>query len=129
MNSVRDRFIFSSVYNSLFDYSCDLFCKSCEPEIVFVLLCILAKQFHGRKSYETRESTLLYIGKFWRKYRSLSYLFSCTWCFLTSMNVISAKWALEEEEEKKSCLPASSFERINIVQKIWNMPGLYHSFE
>ena len=41
-----------------------VFCKSCEPEIVFVLICILAKHFHGRKSYKTRESTLLYIGNF-----------------------------------------------------------------
>ena len=37
-------------------------CKSCEPEIVFVLICILAEQFDGRKCYKTRESTLLYIG-------------------------------------------------------------------
>ena len=41
-----------------------VFCKSCEPEIVFVLICILAKQFHGRKSHKTCESTLLYIGNF-----------------------------------------------------------------
>ena len=41
-----------------------MFCKGCEPEVVFVLICILAKQFHGRKSYKTRESTLLYIGNF-----------------------------------------------------------------
>ena len=34
-----------------------MFCKSCEPEVVFLLIYILAKQFHGRKSYKTREST------------------------------------------------------------------------
>ena len=39
-----------------------LFCKSCEPEIVFVLICTLAEQFHVHKSYNTRESTLSCIG-------------------------------------------------------------------
>ncbi len=39
-----------------------MFCKSCEPEIV--LICTLAKQFHGRKSNKTRESTLLCLGNF-----------------------------------------------------------------
>ena len=39
-----------------------MFCKSCEPEIVFVLICTLAEQFHVHKSYKTRESTLSYIG-------------------------------------------------------------------
>ena len=32
-----------------------LFCKSCEHEIVFVLICTLAEQFHVRKSYKTRK--------------------------------------------------------------------------
>ena len=41
-----------------------MFCKSCEPEIVFVLICTLAEQFHVRKSYKMRESTLLCIGNF-----------------------------------------------------------------
>ena len=41
-----------------------VFCKSCEPEIVFVLICTLAKQFHCRKSNKTRESTLLCFGNF-----------------------------------------------------------------
>ena len=40
------------------------FVLSCEPEVVFLLIYILAKQFHGHKSYKTRESTLLYIGNF-----------------------------------------------------------------
>ena len=35
-----------------------VFCKSCEPEIVFVLIRTLAKQFYVRKSYKTHESTL-----------------------------------------------------------------------
>ena len=40
-----------------------VFCKSCEPEIVFfVLICTLAEQFHIHKSYKTRESTLSCIG-------------------------------------------------------------------
>ena len=39
-----------------------MFCKSCEPEIVFELICTLAEQFHVRKSYNTRESTLSCIG-------------------------------------------------------------------
>ena len=39
-----------------------LFCKSCEPEIVFVLICTLAEQFHVHKSYNTRESTFSCIG-------------------------------------------------------------------
>ena len=41
-----------------------VFCKSCEPEIVFALICTLAEQFHVCKSYKTRESTLLCIGNF-----------------------------------------------------------------
>jgi hypothetical protein len=39
-------------------------CKSCEPEIVFVLICTLAEQFHVRKSYKICESTLSCIGHF-----------------------------------------------------------------
>ena len=39
-----------------------LFCKSCEHEIVFVLICTLAEQSHVRKSYKMRESTMLCIG-------------------------------------------------------------------
>ena len=42
----------------------NMFCKSCEHEIVFVLICTLAEQFHVRKSYKTRELTLLCIGNF-----------------------------------------------------------------
>ena len=41
-----------------------MFCKSCKPEIVIVLICALAEQFHVRKSYKTCESTLLCIGNF-----------------------------------------------------------------
>ena len=41
-----------------------MFYKSCEHEIVFVLICTLAEQFHVRKSYKTRESTLSCIGNF-----------------------------------------------------------------
>ena len=40
------------------------FCKSCEHEIVFVLICTLAEQFHVLKSYKTRESILSCIGNF-----------------------------------------------------------------
>ena len=39
-----------------------VFCKSWEPEIVFVLICTLAEQFHVLKSYKTRELTLSCIG-------------------------------------------------------------------
>ena len=38
-----------------------VFCKSCEPEIVIVLICTHAEQFHVHKSYKTFESTLLCI--------------------------------------------------------------------
>ena len=41
-----------------------VFCKSCDHEIVFVLICTLAEQFHVRKSYKTRESILSCIGNF-----------------------------------------------------------------
>ena len=41
-----------------------VFCKSCEPEIAFVLICPLAEQFHVRKSYKMSKSTLLCIGNF-----------------------------------------------------------------
>ena len=40
-----------------------MFCKSCEPEIVFFLIRNLAEQFHVRKSYKTIESTLSCIEK------------------------------------------------------------------
>ena len=35
-----------------------VFCQSCEPVLVFVLICILAEQFRVHKSYKTYESTL-----------------------------------------------------------------------
>ena len=46
-----------------------VFCKSCEPmlcepEIVLVLICPLAEQFHVHRSYETHESTMLCVGNF-----------------------------------------------------------------
>ena len=41
-----------------------VFCKSCEPEIVFVLICPLAEQFHVHRSYITRESAMSCIGNF-----------------------------------------------------------------
>ena len=41
-----------------------VFCKSCEPEIVFVLICPLAEQFHVHRSYKMRESTMSCIGNF-----------------------------------------------------------------
>ena len=41
-----------------------VFCKSCEPEIVFVLIFPLAEQFHVHRSYKTRESTMSCIGNF-----------------------------------------------------------------
>ena len=39
-----------------------MLCKSCEPEIVFVLIRPLAEQFHVHRSYKMRESTMLCIG-------------------------------------------------------------------
>ena len=50
--------------NTTFCLIIHVFCKSCEHEIVFVLICTLAEQFHVRKSYKMRESTLLCIGNF-----------------------------------------------------------------
>ena len=41
-----------------------MLCKSCEPEIVFILICTLAEQFHVGKSDKTRKSALLCIGNF-----------------------------------------------------------------
>ena len=41
-----------------------VFCKSCEPEIVFVLICPLAEQFHVHRSYKTCVSTMSYIRNF-----------------------------------------------------------------
>ena len=41
-----------------------MFCKSCEPEIVFVLIFPLAEQFHVHRSYKTCESTMSCIGNF-----------------------------------------------------------------
>ena len=41
-----------------------VFCKSCGPEMVFVLICTLAEQFHVHKSYKKRESTVSSIGNF-----------------------------------------------------------------
>ena len=39
-----------------------MFCKRCESEIVFVLICTLAEQFPVHKSYKMSESTLSCIG-------------------------------------------------------------------
>ena len=36
-----------------------VFCKSSKPEIVLVLICPLAEQFHVHRFYKTCESTLL----------------------------------------------------------------------
>ena len=41
-----------------------VFCNSCEPEIVFVLICPLAEQFQVHRSYKTHESTMSSIGNF-----------------------------------------------------------------
>ena len=41
-----------------------MFCKGCEPEILFDLICPLAEQFHVHRSYKTRESTITCIGNF-----------------------------------------------------------------
>ena len=41
-----------------------VFCKSCEPEIVFVLIFTISEQFHVHKSYKPRESTLSCTGNF-----------------------------------------------------------------
>ena len=41
-----------------------VFCESCVPEIVFVLISTLAEQFNVHKSYKTCESTLSCIGHF-----------------------------------------------------------------
>ena len=41
-----------------------MFCKGCEPEILFDLICSLAEQFHVHRSYKTRESTITCIGNF-----------------------------------------------------------------
>ena len=56
-----------------------LFCKNCEPEIVFVLICTIAEQFHVHKSYKCVPSWINIVvhWKFWRKYKSVSYWFSC----------------------------------------------------
>ena len=39
-----------------------VFCKSCEPKIVFVLICTLAVQFYAHKPCKMCESTLLCIA-------------------------------------------------------------------
>ena len=39
-------------------------CKSCEPEIVFVLICTLEGQFHVQRSYKMHQSTMSCIGNF-----------------------------------------------------------------
>ena len=41
-----------------------VFCKSCEPKIVFVLICPLAEQFHVHRFYKMLESTMSCIGNF-----------------------------------------------------------------
>ena len=39
-----------------------VFCKSCEPETVLVLICPFAEQFRIHRIYKKRESTLSCIG-------------------------------------------------------------------
>ena len=41
-----------------------MFSKSCQPEIVFVLIYPLAEQFYGHRSYITLESKMSCIGNF-----------------------------------------------------------------
>ena len=53
------QFFQSSTTNCLIIH---MFCKSCEPESVFVLICTLSEQFHVHKYYKTRKSTLSCIG-------------------------------------------------------------------
>ena len=80
MRQIQIFFNFFEANDDLFDYSLGIihmFCKNCEPEIVFVLICTLAEQFHVHKSYKTRESTFFLRLKFGRKYKFVSYSFSC----------------------------------------------------
>jgi hypothetical protein len=81
-----------------------VFCKSCEPEVVFVLICTLAEQFQVHKSYKTRESTLSWIGNLeentylshihlaviqnnanWSNYLGISSGVRSPWCSASSM--------------------------------------------
>ena len=49
-----------------------VFCKTCECEIVFDLVCTLAEQI-----FQNRWINIVMIWKFWRKYRPVSCLISC----------------------------------------------------
>ena len=72
MRQIHTFFIFSKVIQHfvwLFTCTCvtptkHVFCKSCEHEIVFVLIFPLAEQYHVHRPYKTCESTMSYIGNF-----------------------------------------------------------------
>jgi hypothetical protein len=57
-----------------------VFCKSCEPEIVLAVLQIQTKTISClqtlQKTWIIKQIVVL-LWKFWRKYGSVSYLFSC----------------------------------------------------
>ena len=57
-----------------------VFCKSCKPEIVLAVLQIKTKTILHSQILQNGgiiKQTVVLLWKFWRKYRSVSYLFSC----------------------------------------------------
>ena len=56
------------------------FCKICEHEIVFVLICSTARTISGSQLLQNRwiiKQTVVLLWKYWRKYESVSYSFGC----------------------------------------------------
>ena len=57
-----------------------VFCKNYKREIVFVLICRTARTISGSQLLQNKriiKQTVLLLWKFWRKYGSISYPFSC----------------------------------------------------
>ena len=61
------------------------FCKIWEREIVFVLICRIARTISGSQLLQNTwiiKQTVVLLWKLWKKYQSISYSFSCTYLLL-----------------------------------------------
>ena len=100
-----------------------MFCKSCKPEIFFVLICPLAEQFHVHRSYKTRESTMSCIGNFEENINlSRTHLAINVDIFLgiDAFDQIIGLFRKEEQAEEKDRLSRSlgASKDVDVLQKV-----------
>ena len=85
------------------------FCKVCKREIIFVLICRTTRTVSGSLLLQNTwivKQTVVLLWKFWRKYGSDSYSFSCTRiilevfgtyiCLLLSKSTLIYKWTTNQ---------------------------------